>query len=99
MVATWWVRRGSSGRLYIQEWNQAQVEAVLLQEEVTWCFNAPSASHSGGAWERLIRSTQRILLGPTKEQVYDDGLSTLLAEVESVSTAVLSPKALVTLKT
>ena len=72
-------------RQAIQEWNQAQVEAFLLQKEVTWCFNAPSASHHGGAWERLIRSTRRILLGLTKEQVLDDdGLSTLLAEVESV---------------
>ena len=72
-------------RQAIQEWNQAQVKAFLLQKEVTWCFNAPSASHHGGAWERLIRSTRRILLGLTKEQVLDDdGLSTLLAEVESV---------------
>ena len=72
-------------RQAIQEWNQAQVEAFLLQKEVTWCFNAPSASHHGGAWERLIQSTRRILLGLTREQVLgDDRLSTFLAEVELV---------------
>ena len=44
----------SAHRELWQEWNQEQVEVFLLQKEVTSCFNAPSASHHGGAWECLI---------------------------------------------
>ena len=72
-------------RLSLREWNQAQIESFLLQKGISWNFNAPTASHHGGVWERLIRSTRRIMLGLTKEQVLsDDGLATLLTEVESI---------------
>ena len=72
-------------RLSLREWNQSQIESFLLQKGISWNFNAPTASHHGGVWERLIRSTRRIMLGLTKEQVLsDDGLATLLTEVESI---------------
>ena len=39
----------------------------------------------GGAWERLIRSTRRILSALMKEQIVsDEVLTTLMAEVESI---------------
>ena len=72
-------------RLSLREWNQAQIESFLLQKGISWNFNAPTASHHGGVWERLIRSTRRIMLGLTKEQVLsNNGLATLLTEVESI---------------
>ena len=72
-------------RLSLHKWNQAQIESFLLQKGIFWNFNAPTASHHGGVWERLIRSTRRIMLGLTKEQVLsDDGLATLLTEVVSI---------------
>ena len=69
----------------LQQWNSSQVESFLLQKGITWIFNAPGASHHGGSWERLIRSTRRVLCGLMKEQVLtDDSLTTLFAEVESI---------------
>ena len=69
----------------IRQWNESQIESFLLQKNITWRFNAPGASHHGGTWERLIRSTRRVMLGLVKEQTLsDDGLATLFAEVESV---------------
>ena len=69
----------------IKEWNQSRIESFLLQQGITWQFNAPGASHHGGAWERLIRATRRVMVGLTREQMLnDDGLNTLFAEAESV---------------
>ena len=69
----------------IRQWNESQIESFLLQKNITWRFNAPGASHHGGTWERLIRSTRRVMLGLVREQTLsDDGLATLFAEVESV---------------
>ena len=34
---------------------------VLLQHGIIWKFNAPHASHMGGAWERMIGRVRRIL--------------------------------------
>ena len=65
------------------EWEQ--IESLLLQKNITWRFNVPGASHHGGTWERLIRSTRRVMLGLVKEQTLSDvGLATLFAELESV---------------
>ena len=68
-----------------QRWNNHQIEAFLLQKDIDWIFNSPSASHQGGSWERLIRSVRRVLLGINTEQpVTHDGLCTLLAEAEAI---------------
>ena len=69
----------------IQDWNTYRIETFLQQKNITWFFNAPGASHHGGSWERLIRSSRRIMVGLLKEQTLsDDGLATLLAEVEAI---------------
>ena len=69
----------------IRGWNQSKIASFLLQRSIDWTFNTPAASHHGGSWERLIRSTRRILAGLLKEQtLIDDGLRTLLSEVESI---------------
>ena len=66
-------------------WNQSKISSFLLQRSIDWTFNMPAASHHGGSWERLIRSIRRILAGLLKEQTLtDDGLRTLLSEVESI---------------
>nr|CAB3263156.1 uncharacterized protein LOC104265735 [Phallusia mammillata] len=69
----------------IRNWNQQQIEEHLKQKEIQWTFNPPSASHMGGAWERMIRSARRILSALTNERTLtDDQLQTLLSEVESI---------------
>ena len=72
-------------RVMITSWNQAKIHDSLLQKGIKWFFNPPTASHHGGVWERLIRSTRKILAGLTKEQSLDDeSLQTLMCEAESI---------------
>ena len=68
----------------IKQWNHNKQDAFFLQKEIRWRFNPPHASHMSGAWERPIRTVRKVLSGLLKEQVLDDeGLQTLLCEVES----------------
>ncbi|XP_068738205.1 uncharacterized protein, partial [Montipora capricornis] len=72
-------------RKALQEWNQNQIHEFLLQQEIKWTFNPPAASHHGGVWERCIRTVRKVMKALLKQQVLDDeGLSTLMCEVESI---------------
>ena len=69
----------------LQKWNEHQVQEFLLQKEIRWSFNPPSASHMGGVWERMIRSVRRILISLTSQRnLSDDQLHTFLLEAESI---------------
>ena len=69
----------------ISRWNESQIHEFLLQRNIKWLFNPPSGSHFGGVWERCIRTVRKILVALMKEQPLDDeGLTTLMCEVESV---------------
>ncbi|KAK3748896.1 hypothetical protein QZH41_002885 [Actinostola sp. cb2023] len=69
----------------ISQWNDQKIHEFLLQRQVKWVFNPPSASHHGGIWERCIRTVRKVLNALLKEHILDDeGLSTLLCEVESI---------------
>lgn len=75
-------------RTSITEWNQGQIHSYLLQRNIKWIFNTPTASHHGGAWERCIRSVRKILSSLLSQQPLDDeGLTTVLCEVESIMNA------------
>ena len=64
----------------IRRWNQEKIHEFLLQNEVSWQFNPPSASHMGGAWERLIRTIRCVMTMVLREQILDDeGLQTLMS--------------------
>ncbi|XP_045210547.2 uncharacterized protein LOC123561951 [Mercenaria mercenaria] len=57
----------------------------MVQHAVEWHFNPPHASHTGSAWERMIRSTRTILKALAREQLLtDEKLLTLIAETERI---------------
>ncbi|XP_033105089.1 uncharacterized protein LOC117107502 [Anneissia japonica] len=67
---------------------QRKIENFLHEREIEWVFNPPTASHMGGAWERLIRSTRKILKNLLGEQVVcDEVLATVMTEVEGILNA------------
>ena len=69
----------------IEGWNQNKIGEFMLQRNVRWTFNPPGGSHHGGVWERCIRTVRKVMGALTKEQILDDeGLATLLCEVESI---------------
>ena len=71
----------------IDNWNTDQIQTFMMQQNIQWEFNPPSASHFGGVWERLIRSVRKVLHSVMHEQqvrLTDEGLSTLFCEVESI---------------
>ena len=69
----------------VKEWNQSQIHDFLLQKNIKWVFNPPTGSHHGGAWERCIRTTRKVIKAVTNEQTLDDeGISTLMCEVEAI---------------
>ena len=72
-------------RRAISSWNQGKIANFFLQRNVEWLFNPPAGSHHGGAWERCIRTVRKVLNALVREQLLDDeGLSTLMCEVESI---------------
>ena len=66
-------------------WNKQHLNDGLLQKGIEWRYNPPSASHMGGIWERMIRSTRTILKSLVKEQLLsDEALYTFMTEVEKI---------------
>ncbi|XP_046571990.1 uncharacterized protein LOC124280147 [Haliotis rubra] len=46
----------------LAELDQNSIHSHLLQANIDWKFNPPSASHMGGVWERMIGSVRRFYL-------------------------------------
>ena len=64
---------------------QKRIYDRLRISKIRWHFNPPLASHTGGVWERMIRSIRRILATLMSEQVVDDeALHTFLVEIERI---------------
>lgn len=64
--------------------DNAKVEETLHRRAIKWVFQAPTASHMGGVWERQIRSVRKILSSIIGAQrLDDDRLRTLFCEEEA----------------
>ena len=62
------------------------VQKVLFNSGSVWIFNPPHSSHMGGAWERMIGVTRRILDSVLKDvrNLTHEVLVTLMAEVTAI---------------
>ena len=71
----------------LDELQQNEIHEYLLKQKIQWKFNAPTASHQGGAWERQIRSVRKVLrplLDKYGDRLDDESLRTLFTEVECI---------------
>ena len=72
------------------EMDHSQIRDFLLEQScdlIEWKKNPPSASHMGGAWERLIQSVRNILKSMFKENsqlLNDESFQTFLTEAECI---------------
>ena len=67
----------------LKEVNYDELENNLARKEIKFSFNPPTASHMGGAWERLILSVKCAINVVLKGQVFkEELLSTTLIEIE-----------------
>ena len=74
-------------KLAVRSLNQNCIENWMLQQEIDWKFQPPSASHFGGAFEREIRTVRKILNSMLNEQLLklsDEYLNTLFCEIEAI---------------
>lgn len=66
---------------------QGHMQREAARMSITWKFNPPAASHMGGCWERLIRTTRGVLsslLREFGERLNQESLITLLCEAENI---------------
>ncbi|XP_026666969.1 uncharacterized protein LOC113463933 [Ceratina calcarata] len=67
----------------LKDINRSEIDSFAVENNIDWKFNPPTASHMGGAWERLIRSVKIALAIVLKEQApKEEVMLTLLAEIE-----------------
>jgi len=69
----------------IKAWNSQQFQNVIAQDDIEWTFIVPACSHSGGDWERIIRTIRKLMCLIMGEASLDDfDLATLVAEIERI---------------
>lgn len=65
--------------------DQNKIVECMTVRSITWRFNPPVASHRGGIWERMIRTTRKILNSVAWRQSIDEEmLWTYLTEAERI---------------
>lgn len=63
--------------------DRAKLNEYALKNGVKWIFNPPDAPHTGGSWERLIKSVKISLDAVMRGQILtDEVLYTVMTEIE-----------------
>lgn len=90
--------RSDQGTNFVGAVDHLRIDAIYVDDEplkkylhnsgTVWIFNPPHASHMGGAWERMIGITRRILdsmlIGASGKTLTHDVLNTFMAEVAAI---------------
>lgn len=83
--------KGACKELRIIRQDETDVSKYLGEEGCTWLFNPPHSSHMGGAWERMIGVSRRILDSMLSQvspsHLTHEVLSTFMAEVSAIINA------------
>ncbi|XP_067282638.1 uncharacterized protein [Pseudorasbora parva] len=90
---------GASRELKMAEKEQTEVREYLLDQRCSWVFNPPHSSHMGGAWERMIGITRRILDSMLLENRYTQLTHEVLVTFMSEVTAIINARPLVPVST
>lgn len=70
-------------RFFLDHLNNDKINNYAVRNFIEWKFNPPTASHMGGAWERLIQSIKKSLKVALKNHApKDEVLATILTEIE-----------------
>ena len=79
---------GACNEIGRQLQDKEPIKRYLLTRGCEWVFNPPHASHMGGAWERMIGISRRILEGILRDvkpsQLTHEVFTTLMAEVAAI---------------
>ena len=69
----------------IMQWNQGHISKHMSSNGIQWTFNPPYASHRGGVWERMIRTTRKLLKALGNQQlITDEQLLAFMTEAERI---------------
>ena len=69
----------------VNQFDHQEVSDRLLKETIEWKFIPPYASHFGGAWERLVQSSKRILYSVIGSQMLTaETFHSFLTQVEEI---------------
>lgn len=69
----------------LQNWNQERICDRLRERGIEWHFSPPAASHTGGVWERMIRTTRKTMRTLVGNCLLDDEtLLTVTCEAEKI---------------
>ena len=72
-------------RRMLNDLQQDEIHANMAQHQIDWRFLPPYASHTAGAWERLIQSVKKILRALIRMQTLtDESLQVFMAEAERI---------------
>ncbi|XP_075254923.1 uncharacterized protein LOC142346293 [Convolutriloba macropyga] len=69
----------------VNQFDHQEISDRLLKETIEWKFIPPYASHFGGAWERLVQSSKRILYSVIGSQMLtEETFHSFLTQVEEI---------------